>query len=140
MDRLNLIIGLFTVIAGCYSTAIEGALHSKNINRIVTKKAYSEYTTDAMNIEKDDGLPLKVFEKKWDGKFDIKPSGFSAFMLQEQDCGYTGVNSNILIVTAKDYGLISRTVRKDTPCKGSYKMDIKLILSGRSFLIADVLL
>jgi hypothetical protein len=105
----------------------------------ITTKTYSEYKSDAMNIEMDGGMTLAAFEKKWNGKFNTKRVGYDGFLISAQDWNKISVTSCLLMNTTKDNGFLFRVVLKDVVSKEIFKRDIKVIPSGKSFLIADVL-
>lgn len=104
----------------------------------ITTKAYSEYKVDAMNLEYDESLTEAGFKKKWKNKFDTKYVGYEAFLVPTQDNGKIKITSCKLLSVTKDKAYIFETVIKDLDYKHSYKRDIKVIHSGKSFLIADV--
>lgn len=100
---------------------------------------YMAYKDDAAEVDMDGGMTLKAFKKKWAKDFN---------------CEYAGVGNGYL-VSGTDYGLIEvthcnfikkigtayifETIIRDTEAKIDYKRDIKVIHSGNSFLIDDVL-
>jgi hypothetical protein len=104
----------------------------------ITTKNYAEYKSDAINIEYDNGLTQETFEKKWKNKFDTKYVGTEAFLIPTQDYGKIKVMSCKFLSLTKDKAYIFETVVRDLTYKQSYKRDIKVIQSGKSFLIADV--
>lgn len=105
----------------------------------ITTKSYNEYKLDAMNIDMESGMTLPVFEKKWKGKFNTKRVGYDGFLISAQDWNKISVTSCLLMNTTKDNGFLFRVVLKDVVSKEVFKRDIKVIPSGKSFLIADVL-
>ncbi|MFH7019255.1 hypothetical protein [Flavobacterium sp. FlaQc-47] len=105
----------------------------------ITTKAYNEYKLDAMNIDMESGMTLPAFEKKWKSKFNTKRVGYDGFLISAQDWNKISVTSCLLMNTTKDNGCLFRVVLKDVVSKEVFKRDIKVIPSGKSFLIADVL-
>lgn len=111
------------------------------IDKICTK-SYAEYKSDAIGIDYDGGLSPKAFEKKWKGKFDLKYAGTgTGFLISGQDwvkikvikCELSHVKlkeSYIFETLIEDVGATTKTI---------YKRDIKIVPSGNTFLIADVL-
>lgn len=105
---------------------------------IYTKK-YIAYKNDAADVDLDGGMTLKAFKNKWAKDFN---------------CQYAGVGTGYLI-SGTDYGFIKvtqcdfkkkmgssymfETVITDTESNVSYKRDIRVIPSGNSFLIEDIL-
>ncbi|MET3020358.1 hypothetical protein [Flavobacterium hydatis] len=104
----------------------------------MTTKTYAQYKSDAINIEYDNGLTEESFKKKWKNKFDTKYVGMNGFLIPTQDYGKIKVSSCKLLYISKDKGYVFETIIKDLTFKTSYKRDIKVIQSGKSFLIADV--
>lgn len=104
----------------------------------MTTKTYALYKSDAINIEYDNGLTEESFKKKWKSKFDTKYVGMNGFLVPTQDYGKIKVSSCKLLYISKDKGYVFETIIKDLTFKTSYKRDIKIIPSGKSFLIADV--
>jgi hypothetical protein len=104
----------------------------------MTTKTYAEYKSDAINIEYDNGLTEESFKKKWKSKFDTKYVGMNGFLVPTQDYGKIKVSSCKLLYISKDKGYVFEIIIKDLTFKTSYKRDIKVIPSGKSFLIADV--
>lgn len=100
---------------------------------------YMAYKDDAMEAGTGGKMSLKEFKKKWAKDFN---------------CDYAGIGTDYL-VSGTDYGLIKvtgctfrekigaayvfETIITDTEAKIDYKRDIRVIPSGSSFLIADVL-
>lgn len=100
---------------------------------------YMAYKDDAMEVGMQGKMTLKEFKKKWAKDFN---------------CEYAGVGTDYL-VSGTDYGLIKvtgcifkekigaayifETIITDTEAKIDYKRDIRVIPSGNSFLIEDVL-
>jgi hypothetical protein len=105
----------------------------------ITTKSYNEYKTDAMNIDMgtDGSLTLEQFNKKWKKKYDVKYVGADGFLISAQDWGKVTV-SKCDLLSSKDNVYIFQTIIKDVTYKGSYKRTIKVIESGKSFLIDDV--
>ena len=111
-----------------------------NTKSIFTKK-YEEYKSDAINIDLDtDGsLTLQEFQKKWKNDFDCKYVGYdSGFLVGAQDWGLIKVTQCDYKTTEKGQ-LIFSVIISDTENKLNYPRDIKVIPSGKSFLISDVL-
>ena len=111
-----------------------------NTQTIFSKK-YEEYKSDAINIDLDaDGsLTLQEFQKKWKNDFDCKYAGYdSGFLVGAQDWGLIKVTQCDYKTTEKGQ-LIFSVIISDTENKLDYHRDIKVIPSGKSFLISDVL-
>ncbi|KFF11051.1 hypothetical protein IW15_17990 [Chryseobacterium soli] len=111
-----------------------------NTPTIFTKK-YEEYKSDAINIDLDtDGsLTLQQFQKKWENDFDCQYVGYdSGFLVGAQDWGLIKVTKCDYKTTEKEQ-LIFSVIISDTENKFNYNRDIKVIPSGKSFLISDVL-
>ncbi|MEO8532120.1 MAG: hypothetical protein ABI441_00145 [Flavobacterium sp.] len=106
---------------------------------LITTKSYNEYKSDAMNIDMgtDGSLTLEQFNKKWKKKYDLKNVGFDGFLISAQDWGKVTVTKCQLLST-KDKVYVFQVIIKDVTYKGTYKRDIKVIESGKSFLIDDV--
>lgn len=104
----------------------------------MTTKAYAEYKIDAINIEYDNGLTEEKFKQKWQNKFDIKYVGNNGFLVPSQDYGKIKVTSCVFLSETKDKEYIFETIISDLTFNQNYKRDIKVIPSGKSFLIADV--
>ncbi|MCV9927168.1 hypothetical protein OIU83_05870 [Flavobacterium sp. LS1R49] len=104
----------------------------------ITTKTYAEYKSDAINIEYDNGLTNETFKKKWKNTFDTKYVGTEGFLIPTQDYGKIKVMSCKFLSVTKDKAYIFETIVRDLTYKHSYKRDIKVIHSGKSFLIADV--
>jgi hypothetical protein len=104
----------------------------------ITTKTYAEYKSDAINIEYENGLTQEAFKKKWKNKFDLKYVGYNGFLVPTQDYGKIKVSSCKLLSVTKDKAYIFETIIRDVDYKHNYKRDIKVIHSGKSFLIADV--
>lgn len=105
----------------------------------ITTKSYSDYKTDAMNIDMDTegSLTLEQFNKKWKKKYDVKYAGYDGFLISAQDWVKIVV-SKCELISAKGNVYIFQVIIKDTQYKSTYKRDIKVIESGKSFLIDDV--
>jgi hypothetical protein len=104
----------------------------------ITTKSYVAYKIDAMNLEYDESLTEEGFKKKWKNKFDTRYVGYEAFLVPTQDNGKIKVTSCKLLSVTKDKAYIFETIIRDLDYKQNYKRDIKVIRSGKTFLIADV--
>lgn len=104
----------------------------------ITTKSYNAYKSDAMNIDMgEDSLTLEQFNKKWKKKYDVKYAGYDGFLISGQDWGKIVV-SKCELISAKGNVYIFQVIIKDTQYKATNKRDIKVIESGKSFLIDDV--
>jgi hypothetical protein len=104
----------------------------------ITTKSYNEYKSDAMNIDMgEESLTLEQFNKKWKKKYDVKHVGYDGFLISGQDWGKIVV-SKCDLISAKGNVYIFQVIIKDTQYKATNKRDIKVIESGKSFLIDDV--
>lgn len=111
------------------------------IDKICTK-TYAEYKSDAIGVDYDGGLTPKAFEKKWKGKFDIKYAGTgTGFLISGQDWVKIKVSKCELSAAKLEEGYLFATIIEDVGAtsKTVYKRDIKVIPTGNSFLISDVL-
>jgi hypothetical protein len=111
------------------------------IDKICTKN-YAEYKSDAIGVDYDGGLTPKAFEKKWRGKFDTKHVGTgTGFLISGQDWVKIKVNKCELSPLKLKQGYLFETTIEDVGAtsKTIYKRDIKVVPSGNSFLISDVL-
>jgi hypothetical protein len=111
------------------------------IDSICTKK-YAEYKSDAIGVDYDGGLTPKAFEKKWKGKFDLKHAGKgTGFLISGQDWTKIKVKKCELSPVKLKEGYLFETTIEDVGAttKTIYKRDIKVVPSGSSFLISDVL-
>jgi hypothetical protein len=110
------------------------------IDSICTKN-YAEYKSDAIGVEYDGGLTQKTFEKKWKGKFDVKHVGIgTGFLISGQDWTKIKVTKCELSPLKLKEGYLFETEIGDIgTVTTTYKRDIKVVSSGNSFLIADVL-
>ncbi|MCV9933100.1 hypothetical protein OIU80_12475 [Flavobacterium sp. LS1R47] len=104
----------------------------------MTTKTYAEYKSDAINMEYDDGLTEETFKKKWHNQFNTKYVGTGGFLVPSQDYGKIKVMNCKFLSVTKDKAYIFETTIRDLTFKQNYKRDIKVIHSGKSFLIADV--
>jgi len=109
------------------------------IDSICTKD-YATYKSDAIGVEYDGGMTQQAFEKKWKDKFDVKHVGIgTGFLISGQDWETIKVAKCNLSPLKLKEGYLFETMIEDLPSKTIYKRDIKVIKSGESFLIADVL-
>jgi hypothetical protein len=109
------------------------------IDSICTKD-YATYKSDAIGVEYDGGMTQQAFEKKWKDKFDVKHAGIgTGFLISGQDWGKINVAKCELSPLKLKEGYLFETLIEDLPSKTNYKIGIKVIKSGKSFLIADVL-
>ncbi len=109
------------------------------IDSICTKD-YAAYKSDAIGVEYDGGMTQQAFEKKWKDKFDVKHVGIgTGFLISGQDWENIKVSKCELSPMKLKEGYLFETIIEDLPSKGTYKRDIKVIKSGKSFLISDVL-
>ena len=108
----------------------------------ICTKAYAEYKSDAIGVDYDGGLTPKAFENKWKGKFDLKHAGTgTGFLISGQDWVKIKVNKCELSPVKLKEGYLFETTIEDVGAttKTIYKRYIKVIRSGNSFLISDVL-
>ena len=109
------------------------------IDSICTKD-YATYKSDAIGVEYDGGMTQQAFEKKWKNKFDVKHVGIgTGFLISGQDWENIKVAKCELSPLKLKEGYLFETIIEDLPSNNTYKRDIKVIKSGRSFLISDVL-
>jgi hypothetical protein len=109
------------------------------IDSICTKE-YATYKSDAIGVEYDGGMTQQAFEKKWKDKFDVKHAGIgTGFLISGQDWENIKIAKCELSPIKLKEGYIFETIIEDLPSKATYKRDIKVIKSGQSFLISDVL-
>ncbi len=109
------------------------------IDSICTKD-YATYKSDAIGVEYDGGMTQQAFEKKWKDKFDVKHVGVgTGFLISGQDWENIKVAKCELSPIKLREGYLFETIIEDLPSKATYKRDIKVIKSGKSFLISDVL-
>jgi hypothetical protein len=120
-------------------TAIENFFKQESADMSsITTKSYNEYKSDAMNIDMgEESLTLEQFNKKWKKKYDVKHAGYDGFLISAQDWVKIVV-SKCELSSAKGNVYIFQVIIKDTQYKAIYKRDIKVIESGKSFLIDDV--
>jgi hypothetical protein len=104
-------------------------------------KSYEEYKTDAISIEYDGGMTEDDFNKKWAGKYNTKFAGIgTGFLISGQDWVKISVtNCELKSDASTDSSMIFDVLLEDKEAKAKYKRDIKVIKSGNSFLIDDVL-
>jgi hypothetical protein len=108
----------------------------------ICTKTYAEYKSDAIGVDYDGGLTPKAFEKKWKDKFDLKHAGTgTGFLISGQDWVKIKVAKCELSPLKLKEGYLFETTIEDVGAtsKTMYKRDIKVIPSGNSFLISDVL-
>lgn len=106
----------------------------------ITTKTYEEYKSEATNVEMDTDISMtqEEFENKWKNKYDTKYAGIGyGFLISAQDWGKIEVTKCNLLSENKD-SYVFEVVISDTDAKADYKRDIKVIKSGKSFLIDDV--
>lgn len=109
------------------------------IDSICTKD-YATYKSDAIGVEYDGGMTKQAFEKKWKDKFDVKHVGIgTGFLISGQDWVNIKVAKCELSPLKLKNTYLFDTIIEDLPSKVTYKRDIKVIKSGDSFLISDVL-
>ena len=109
------------------------------IDSICTKD-YATYKSDAIGVEYDGGMTLLAFEKKWKDKFDVKHVGIgTGFLISGQDWENIKVATCEISPVKLKEGYLFETLIEDLPSKVTYRRDIKVIKSGQTFLIADVL-
>jgi hypothetical protein len=109
------------------------------IDSICTKN-YATYKSDAIGVEYDGGMTKQAFEKKWKDEFDVKHVGIgTGFLISGQDWVKIKVAKCELSPLKLKDAYLFETVIEDLPSKYTYKRDIKVIKSGKSFLISDVL-
>ena len=109
------------------------------IDSICTKD-YATYKSDAIGVEYDGGMTQQAFEKKWKDKFDVKHVGIgTGFLISGQDWENIKVAKCESSPLKLKEGYLFETIIEDLPSKSTYKRAIKVIKSGKSFLISDVL-
>jgi len=88
----------------------------------------------------DGGLTPKAFQKKWKKDYNTKYSGMSVgFMISGQDWNTIKITDCTLKNKIANGGYIFKTVVEDIEAKAKYNRDVKVIRSGKTFLIDDVL-
>jgi hypothetical protein len=104
-------------------------------------KSYEEYKTDAISIDYDGGMTEEAFKKKWDGKYDTKYAGIgTGFLISGQDWVKISItNCTLKSDLSTDSTMVFDVMIEDKEAKAKYKRDIKVIKSGDSFLIDDIL-
>ncbi len=104
-------------------------------------KSYEEYKTDAISIDYDGGMTEEAFKKKWDGKYDTKYAGIgTGFLISGQDWVKISItNCTLKSNLSTDSTMVFDVMIEDKEAKAKYKRDIKVIKSGDSFLIDDIL-
>ncbi|MDV7699362.1 hypothetical protein N6B72_20785 [Chryseobacterium soli] len=103
-------------------------------------KDYELYKSDALQIDLDGGMTSAQFKKKWEKKFQTKFAGESVgFLISAQDWGLIKVIKCAPLISTNEKVFWFKTTIYDTENKLKYNRDIKVIPSGKSFLIADVL-
>lgn len=107
--------------------------------KFCTKK-YVEYKSDATGVSMDGGLTEKAFKKKWSKEYDTKYSGMGiGFMINAQDWNTIKVTEVKLKNKLENGGCFFKIVVEDIEAKAKYNRDVKVIRSGNTFLIDDVL-
>ncbi|MCT2563981.1 hypothetical protein [Chryseobacterium herbae] len=100
---------------------------------------YMAYKDDAAETGMDGGMTRKAFEKKWAKDFNVQYAGVGkGYLVSNAYYGFIEVTQCVFIKKTGNAYLFE-TVITDTEAKINYKRDIKVIPSGNSFLIADVL-
>jgi len=108
-------------------------------DKFCTKK-YAEYKSDATGVGMDGGLTEKAFKKKWSKDYDTKYSGIGiGFMINAQDWNTIKVTDVQLKNKLENGGYLFKIVVDDIEAKARNNRDVKVIRSGKSFLIDDVL-
>jgi hypothetical protein len=104
-------------------------------------KNYEEYKTDAISIDYDGGMTEEAFKKKWTGKYDTKYAGMgTGFLISSQDWVKISItNCTLKSDLSTDSTMVFDVIIEDKEAKAKYKRDIKVIKSGNSYLIDDVL-
>jgi hypothetical protein len=104
-------------------------------------KNYEEYKTDAISIDYDGGMTEEAFKKKWTGKYDTKYAGMgTGFLISSQDWVKISItNCTLKGDMSTDSTMVFDVIIEDKEAKAKYKRDIKVIKSGNSYLIDDVL-
>lgn len=108
-------------------------------------KQYLDYKGDAMSLEYDTVLTEAQFIKKWRGKYNTKFVTRGIILIGQQDWGKLKVTQCNFKNKAADNSLVYSVIIEDEP--NSYdkpedlkhKRDIKVIHSGNTFLIDDIL-
>ncbi|WP_052496348.1 hypothetical protein [Pedobacter lusitanus] len=110
----------------------------ENIKSIYTKQ-YDEYKDDAINVDLDNGLTSEEFFTKWKDKYNPKLAGIgTGLFIPEQDYGLIKVTHCELKNKIGDNFIFS-VVIEDTESKIKHNRDIRLIPSGSTFLIDDIM-
>ncbi|MEA5459346.1 hypothetical protein VB796_09870 [Arcicella sp. LKC2W] len=108
-------------------------------DKICTKK-YAEYKSDATGVGMDGGMDEKAFKKKWSKEYDTKYSGMGiGFMINAQDWNTIKVTEVQLKNKLENGCYFFKIVVEDIEAKAKYNRDVKVIRSGKAFLIDDVL-
>jgi hypothetical protein len=104
-------------------------------------KSYEEYKTDAISIDYDGGMTEEAFKKKWAGKYDTKYAGVgTGFLISGQDWVKISIsNCTLKSDLSTDSTMVFDVLLEDKGAKAKYKRDIKVIKSGNSYLVDDVL-
>lgn len=100
---------------------------------------YMAYKNDAMEAGMKGKMSLKEFKKKWAKDFNCEYAGTSTgYLVADTDYGFIEITRCVFI---KKIGAayLFETIIRDTEAKIDYKRDLKIIPSGNSFLIEDVL-
>ncbi len=115
-----------------------GHENAENMAKIFTK-TYYEYKLDAINVDYD-GMSLEEFEQKWKDRFNTKYAGIgTGFIISGQDYGKIKVSSCKCISNTPDSVYVFKSTISDSQFKIDYVRDIKLVPSGDTFLVADIL-
>lgn len=100
---------------------------------------YMAYKNDAMEAGMKGKMTLKEFKKKWAKDFNCEYAGTSTgYLVANTDYGFIEV-TRCVFVKKIGTAYLFETIIRDTDAKVDYKRDLKVIPSGNTFLIADVL-
>jgi hypothetical protein len=119
-------------------TAIEDyfATDETDMEAIATKE-YSEYCSDAINIQYD-GLTYEEFAAKWEGKYEIAEDKIpQGFLIEVQDYNKIEVEQCVFIKKIGE-NWVFRTTLLDKAMKLVATQDIRVTLNGSDFRISDV--
>jgi len=111
----------------------------ENDTSIFTKQ-YLEYKQDAIGRDFD-GLTEKQFADKWKSKYNTKFATTNSILIGQQDTIDPKVTRCELKKENADKSLVFNVVIEDADTESKYvhKRDIKIIPSGTTFLIDDIL-
>ncbi|TDL99579.1 MAG: hypothetical protein C4K58_06725 [Flavobacteriaceae bacterium] len=109
-------------------------------SKSIYTKMYESYKSDALQIDLEGGMTSAQFKKKWERNFQTKFAGEGVgFLISAQDYGMIVVSECNFIENKTQKAFWFKTTIFDSENKLEYYRDIKVIPSGNSFLIADIL-